>query len=189
MTTEPRMSSQDSGKPDAARDWFVSIAFLLTSFLVMSWSVGELRSANRSLTDSSASLRACRKLGFEISQLTSQPRMASFDVESPQQMIQHVTDSISRAEIPRSALVSVLPSEALRIGSSDYQQRQTQLQLRGVSLPLLAEFYNALEIENGLYLRDIILTEGTDNSIASNGSEIWDARLILTQLIYSPTSR
>lgn len=78
--------------------------------------------------------------------------------------------------------------DSVRLGNTDYKQRQTQVRIDGIELGRLSGFQSALNEREGLYLRDLILTpgEGTNASIAT---EVWDARLTLTQLIYSPTSQ
>ena len=161
----------------------------LLAFLGMIWSLSQVRLAGRSLVEYQTGLQECQRMKTEIAQLSTQPRLASLAVDSPEKTIDRVTQSIFKASIDENALISVVPSEAVRIGSTDYQQRETELEFRKLTLLQLASFYNALQNEEGLYLSDLILSAEDASTSASSRTENWDMRLTLTQLIYSPTSQ
>lgn len=165
------------------------ILFFISAVAALVWSMSQMRAASRQMSESQEHRDECRYMDREISRLGSHPTIASLEIESPQAVIERVSQAMLQANIPPSSLISISPSEASRIAATNYQQRQTQLVLRGISLPLVASFFNALQSSVGLYLRDIDLTVASDDRNASNGVENWDVRLTLTQLIYSPTSR
>jgi len=161
------------------------------SLIVLLWAASSLIAASHALQSSRSEIEECRNIADDIRRLRSQPRIASQQIESPQRMLQRISASIGVASIPPQALLSVSPTEPIRIGSTHYRQRATQLILDGVTLRMLAEFSSSLEKGgNGLYLRDLILTRSDSDGVnASKDEETWDARLTLTQLIYSPTSQ
>lgn len=158
------------------------------SVLAVCYAYLEYRAATRNCAQAQQDLAESRGLGQKISQLTDERPVASLNLDTSQELTRQITNSIQEAQIPSAALVSILPEEALRLDQSDYRTRRTQVQLRDIPLGLLASFQDALNARNGLYLEDLVLTPA-ERAIASNGTELWDARLTLTQLIYSPTSR
>lgn len=173
---------------------FVWPAFFCVAAITAVYSLQELSSANREYAASLGELEECELLTNEISRLSNNPRLASLDVDSPQQVIGRVSTAMQVADIPSSSLASVAPSAPTRVGSTQYQQRLTQLSFQNVSLAKLATFVIEVTKSNdGSYVRDIVLTNASRNSTgtddASNPTERWEARLILTQLIYSPTSQ
>ena len=169
-------------------------AFLCVSALTAAYSLQGLLSANREYEASRLELEECELLSDQIVRLSNNPRLASLDIDSPQQVIDQISNAMQVADIPSSSLNSVVPIAPTRIGSTQYQQRLTQLAFQNVSLAKLVIFVSEVTQSNdGSYVRDIILTTANRNAPeiedASYASERWEARLILTQLIYSPTSQ
>ncbi|MEM7475740.1 MAG: hypothetical protein AAF483_12175 [Planctomycetota bacterium] len=168
--------------------WWLSAALLLTSLVVFLWCLSEYRAARRNLSVAAENLEECQDLGAKIAAWNTRPLVASLDATSSQELTQQITACVRQANIPARALKSISPMDSVRLGNTDYKQRQTQVRIDGIELGRLSGFQSALNEREGLYLRDLILTpgEGTNASIAT---EVWDARLTLTQLIYSPTSQ
>lgn len=173
---------------------YVWPALLLVAAITAIFCFQDLSAANRDYAASQAELEECEFLTEQILRLSNRPRLASLNVDSPQQVIGRVSEAMRFAVIPSSSLVSVAPSAPTRIGATQYQQRLTQLAFQNVSLAKLASFVTEVTKSNdGSYVRDIILSGPSRGSAAvadaSNPTERWEVRLILTQLIYSPTSQ
>ena len=178
--------------------WYLPGLLLIASLLVLWLACGDWQASSRGLQAAQQNLAECQQMARKLSLLASSPRIATLELDSPQELIERVTDSLARAGVPESALVSVTPAAAVRVSQSNYQQRETELQVRDVSLAMLASFHDALGQGHGLYLRDLRLQPAVRSAVAtgaaagaanaSNVAENWDARLTLTQLIYSPKS-
>ena len=167
------------------------IGLLLVSAIVLAVMFGEWMRASREFDSASKDLQRCHVLVTEISALKVRPRVASLEVESPEQTIGPVVEAQKKSQLAPQSLVSVSPSAPTRLEKTEYQVRTTELMLEQVSLDQVHRFACVLgQNEDGMVVRELSLTpETASNSNASNASERWNARLILTQLIYSPTSK
>lgn len=166
-------------------------ALVVASALLAMVAVGELTAANAEYAGAQGDLAECARMVGDIERLNRQPRVASLDVESPQQTIERVAEAQRLAALPADSLLSVSPAAPIRREATDFQQRNTELVLQNVELEKLANFVSVLEDnDDGLFLRDVALTPSISTAAdASKSSEQWSARLTLTQLIYSPKSR
>lgn len=167
---------------------WLSILLVALSVILLGWSFTEYRSAKRSYEQAEEDLQESQQLGSRIAQWITKPTMASLSTQTSLEHTRQITESMRQAKIPTDSILSISPMDATRVGQSDYQQRQTQVVLKGISLSVLAMLQTALDHRSGLYLEDLVLTPSSQ-PIAGNGSESWDVRLTLTQLIYSPTSQ
>ncbi len=177
-------------QPRQREVWLIG-GMALASLALAIVAAGELLSANRQFESTAADLQNCERMVGEMQTLKNRPRIASLDIESPQQTIDRVLAAQQLSTIATDSLVSVSPTAPMRLGNTDYQQRLTELVFSSVPLDKLASFTRAIdENEDGLLVSQLTLTPTPNASInASNPAETWGARLTLTQLIYSPTSR
>ncbi len=168
---------------------------LLVSGLVAAAMVGEWLTANRQFQAAIEDLEQCHNLVRDIASLRNRPRVASLEVESPQQIIDRVAEAQAHSQLASESLVSVSPTAPTQLGNTEYQVRSTELVLQHLGLDQLVRFASALGIkEEGLVVRELTLTPDQSppseaSNAHSNSTERWNARLILTQLIYSPTSK
>ncbi len=159
----------------------LSLLFLTHCFGVYSASVTHWNSQRLELVEA-------QKLVAEIGSANSKPRIASTETEASEVTMRRISDSVASSGVDSDSLVSVLPYEPTRLGNSDYQQRQTEIKLQAITLPLLVRFATSLENSSaGLVVRDIAMSSSRMRSPSAR--ELWDVTLILTQMIYSPTSR
>ncbi len=164
---------------------------LAVSAIVLLTTANEWLKVNREFVSASQDLGQCQQLVREIAGLRHRPRVASLESESPQQTIGRVIEAQGQCQIAPQSLVAVSPTAPTRLGNTEYQVRTTELVLQQVALDQLHRFASALgRNDDGQVVRELSLTpEPARNAIASNGLELWNTRLILTQLIYSPTSK
>jgi hypothetical protein len=160
------------------------------SLSVLGFSLSHWLTAHRELNAAADDLELCQRLTLDIHALRNQPRIASLEVESPQQTIERVTSAQIQSQLASDSLASVAPALPTRFGTTAYQTRNTELVLQRVSLAQLHQFAAAMnDNDQGLVVRELSMTpEQTGGSDASNSLEWWNVRLVLTQLIYSPTS-
>jgi type II secretory pathway component PulM len=143
--------------------------------------------ASRRIQTAQTELAQATKMTSEIERLNNAPRIASLEMESPDEISQRITAALKQLKSSATSLQSVDPQPPRRIANSEYQIRATEVELGQVKLNDLARFITALtKGGQGLEVRDIVLSE-TRN--ASKTAETWLARLTLTQVIYSPTRR
>ncbi len=165
-------------------------SFIVVCFLFVTFAFNDWLTAERLLSNATRELSQASQMVQEIAVLKGRPRMASLAMESPQRTIERIAEAQRKWSLPPDSLTSVAPSAPTRIGNSDYQLRLTELQLRDVSLDSLASFASELTAsQEGLLVRELSITPDREpDTIAGIGPELWQVRLVLTQLIYSPKS-
>jgi hypothetical protein len=130
-------------------------------------------------------LAEMERLLEEIDRIRRAPRIASLEVESPDRIAAKVSFAANNAELPALCIQSVEPQLPVRLDQSDYQLRATAIVLQNASLAQIAKFAIGLEDrDSGSVVRDLTLRRSTITS----AQEHWDARLTLTQMIFSPIS-
>ncbi len=176
-----------SGGQASMRGRYLNGGLVAASLIAAAFAVSVWRTSAREYELAAQDLPQCAHMIREMHALANQPRIASLALESPQEILERVAEAQAAADMPPESLISVAPSVPTRIASSDYQQRSTSLVLQSLPLAKLATFIRALDAnQDGMLVRDLSLTPAdTDASVAT---ELWNARLTLTQLIYSPKS-
>ena len=143
----------------------------------------------------------------ELERLTGQAPVVAAVEASPGEIAERIAAARREIGLPEAVLREVQPSPAVRIGTSDYLQRSTRLDLRGVTLAELAAFVAAVEDESASLVasavhlttprRRVVAAAEPAGPSASNGggpaiaadspdAERWNAELTLTQTIVSP---
>lgn len=175
----------DSQRP--FRGW-LDLLLLASVLLVFVFAIQAYLSARRNVGRTTAELREASRMLAEIHDLQTTPPTAAIHVDADELIIASISAALVAAEIPTDSLQSVSPEQPTRIAASNYQQRITRFELRSVKMLGIAHLAEYLERDSdGLLVRDLVLTPH-ENANASTVGERWDARLTLTQLIYSPTS-
>ena len=120
--------------------------------------------------------------------------------QSPADIARRIESALSEADLGPGALVRQTPGALRRIGRTDYRRRRTEITLAGVTLEQTVRFCDALGDDptgggrvTGLRLKVPEDDRGEDYRRVGNdrrrvGPERWDAELILTRVVYSPTS-
>jgi hypothetical protein len=172
------------------RQAILGISLLCLSMIVLGFSLSHWVTINREWISAADDLELCQRLTRDIHGLQNQPRIASLEVESPQQTIERVTAAQVQSQLASDSLASVSPALPTRFGTTAYQTRNTELILQHVTLAQLHQFAAAMnDNDQGLVVRELSMTPApTERADASNSVERWNVRLVLTQLIYSPTS-
>jgi hypothetical protein len=129
----------------------------------------------------------CFQLVRDLQGFRNAPRIASLEVEPPDRIAARVTAAASDAQLSPASILTVDPQSPVRVGRTDYQIRATQIVLQNASLAQVAVFVSGLEeVSEGMIVRDLSLNRSTTQ--AENGIELWNVRLTLTQMIFSPIS-
>jgi hypothetical protein len=152
-------------------------------------SVTGSRSAAIRLTQASQDLNeVSAKLG-EIQRLQHAPRIAALELESPAEIANRIANALESAGLSESNLMKEQPSAPQRVQRTDFQIRSTVIDLAPATLPQILRFCEALrDPETGTMVRDITLSP-PPNEGNGESEERWEAQLVLTQMIFSPTSR
>ena len=167
--------------------------YLAAAFAVLAiyaaLSVGQARSAADRLDEARDGLAEVTAKLRELQRLRDSPKVAALRLESPAEITGRIARAGEVAGLPQSALLKVGPQEPRRLQRSDFKVRATEIDLAAHDLPTIIAFCDALRDEStGTRVRDLTLTApGTDAAGANR--ELWEAQLVLTQIIYSPTSR
>ncbi|MEM6979624.1 MAG: hypothetical protein AAF539_08125 [Planctomycetota bacterium] len=173
--------------------WLTITVLIVAVFLVLVFSAGRWSRASRASQNALQDLRDVRQLTDEIKRIGDQPRIASLDIEPPDRITRRVQAAAAEADIADDSILRVDPQSVIRIGQTRYQIRPTLIVIDDVSLSEITHFAKALADEkNGMTVRDLTITSrapvrGRTQAVNAAG-ERWDARLTLTQMIYSPIS-
>ena len=169
------------------RNRFTAMVMLLGTVALLTASVSFYRSARAAAQYAVNGYAECQRLVDDIDGFRTAPRIASLDVEPPDRIAARVTSAASDSQLSPISIVSVDPQTPVRLGRTDYQIRATQIALQNASLRQIAGFVTGLEdASSGMVVRDLSLSRS--NSQGENGSELWNVRLTLTQMIFSPIS-
>ncbi|MEM8734782.1 MAG: hypothetical protein AAGG44_11195 [Planctomycetota bacterium] len=187
-----RTGETDSSDVREAGSWIYWV-LVAASFIVLGSALFQYQERRRTLSEAQANLAECKKVVREIAQLKTRPRLAASNLGSSQDTSQRIASAMEAAGIRSNSLQSMSPSPVARIGLSDYRERITRLEFRGVMLSKLVAFEGQLKDGSGLTVSEFAIyapnrAELQKLDLASKGSEFWNARLTLTELIYSPTS-
>lgn len=173
-----------------------TLVLLMIVLLIVAvfWSWGRYRRTGEAAGVATGEAVAVKRMCDEMSALQNRPRVASLEVDSPDQIADRVRQAIVEAEIESRRLVSIDPQLPSRLPRSDYQIRATSIVLNGLTLPQTAAFMKAMtDSSQGMVFRDINL-EAAGVGMSGNftgdlsAEEAWNVRLILTQMIFSPIS-
>ncbi len=164
-----------------------AIALTTLALAMIIASVSYYRTAKNAATHAIDAHAQCLKLVRDIEGFRSAPRIASLEFEPPDRIAARVTKAAGDSQVSPASIVSVDPQAAVRIGRTEYQQRATQIALQNASLEKIAGFVTGLEeLSEGMAVRDLSLNRSP--SEGDNGEELWNVRLTLTQMIFSPIS-
>jgi hypothetical protein len=151
----------------------------------VSWSF--YRSAHESADNASESYAEAVRISNELKQFRTAPRVASLEVEPPDRIAARVSSAAKEANLSPYSILSVDPQLPVRLNRTAYQIRATQVVLQNISLAQIAGFASGLEdASSGMIVRDLALNRSVTAS--ENDSELWNVRLTLTQMIFSPIS-
>jgi hypothetical protein len=126
---------------------------------------------------------------WEIKQFQHAPKVAALQLESPAEITNRIDDAMQAAGLSESSLMKEDPSDPQRIQRTDFEIRSTVIDLAPSTLPEILRFCEALrDPETGTMVRDISLSTPRSEE-DSEEEERWETQLVLTQMIFSPTSR
>ncbi len=169
------------------RQRFSAVVLLFGAISLVVASISVYRSAKTAARISVDGYTECQRLIQDIDGFRRAPRVASLEVEPPDRIAARVTAAAADAELSPASILSVDPQIPARIGRTDYQLRATQIVLQNASLEQIASFVTGLEeVAEGLVVRDLSLNRSLSQGV--NGAELWNVRLTLTQMIFSPIS-
>ena len=167
--------------------WLIAFALGMLGVYAL-LSIRDARSAYQRLEQTRDDFAEIRQKLGQIEQLKQAPRVAALDLETPDEIVNRVAAAIQSAGLPQSALSDQTSSEPQRVQRSDFKLRSITIKLAPATLLQIIRFCDALRDEDtGTIVRDLTLTE-PGSSASRGGQEKWEAELILTQMIFSPTS-
>jgi hypothetical protein len=162
-----------------------AMLFVALAAILAAWN--HYRSSRDLARDAVVNLAECERLTQELDRFRDAPRIASLEVEPPDRIAARVTSAAAGAMLSPLSIYSVDPQTPSRIARSAYQIRATQIVLQNATLRQIASFVSGLEdSDSGMIVRDLSLSGS--KTVSDDDSELWNARLTLTQMIYSPIS-
>ncbi len=163
------------------------IIFIAASIFCLTSCWNYYRASAASANQAADGLLECQRLLEELNRNRNAPRIASLAVESPDRIADRIASAAQNADLPAYAILSIDPQAPARLGRSAYQVRATQIVLQDAQLWQVAGFVQGLEEpQSGMLVRDLAINRGRSEGAA--GQELWNVRLTLTQMIFSPIS-
>jgi hypothetical protein len=155
--------------------------------LIAGWSYSVMSSARAEAINANNDLAECRALVDSIEKLNDQPRLVALEASSQTSVSQQVEETVIGVGLRVEALLSVQPRAAERIGTTEYVNQTTRIQVEAVTLRQILQLASDLEAKTaGFRVRDLVLTS---NENSSARKELWNAEAVLTQTVFSPTTR
>lgn len=173
--------------PLARQRTLIALALIVLGVYAL-LSVRDARSAYQRLEQARGDFDEISQKISQIDQLKQAPRVAALDLETPDEIVNRVAAALQTAGLPQSALTDQTSSDPQRVQQSEFKLRSITIKLQPATLLQIIRFCDALRDEDtGTTVRDLTLTE-PKSSANRAGQEKWEAELILTQMIFSPTS-
>jgi hypothetical protein len=163
------------------------VALFVTGMIltVISWSF--YRNAHASANIAAEVYAESLRLSNDLERFRNSPRIASLEVEPPDRIAARVSSAAKEANLSPLSILSVDPQLPVRVNRTAYQIRATQVVLQNTTLAQIAGFVAGLEdASSGMIVRDLSMNRST--VVGENDSELWNVRLTLTQMIFSPIS-
>ena len=156
---------------------------------MLTFSYWDMRVSAMRLNESLLKEQDCSTLIEDIHHLRNRPGFAALTVDAPRTITTRAEQAGQRANLSASSLVRIEPQPAARLGDSPYRLRPTRLELRQVTLEQVIRFAHAMvDDSQGTTLRDLRLTNSSSEPSAARADD-WKVEVVLTQLIFAPTSR
>jgi len=125
----------------------------------------------------------------EMERFRRQPKFAATAVLSDQELSALVVRARESAGIAETAIDVIDPQPLSVIGKSPYSRRPVAIDLRGLNLRQAAAFVDGLtDADRGVWVSQLRFSPVRQQSSADE-TELWNVELVLTQLVFSPTSR
>lgn len=161
------------------------LAAVLTVALIgmAGWSFGQLRSGRAAAETAARSLSDCEAIASQIRSLTERPAAAAAAELQVSLLTKGIERAAQSARLSPQSLVRISPQPLRRLADTAYQEKPTQLELRGLSLQQLMAFIHILSTD-GSGLRVSALRVAAPRG--QEESELWDAQATLTYLVYAP---
>ena len=122
-----------------------------------------------------------------INALQSAPRVAALGLETADEFVNRIAAALQAAGLPQSSLNDQSSSKPVRVQRSDFKLRKVTIKLKPATLNQIITFCDELrDEETGTVIRDLTLTVPKNDT--GGDAEKWESELILTQMIFSPTS-
>jgi len=149
------LAAKSKLKTGAARPrTFVYWLLLAVSVLFLATALQQYFGSRASLEKEGQSLAECRSIAEQLNRLATRPKLASVDSSATQSGANQINAAIQKAGIDSIRLRSVRPSPTLRIGASDYQQRETSVSLANASRTQIVLFDEGVTVGLGMTSTD-----------------------------------
>ncbi|MEM1224458.1 MAG: hypothetical protein AAGJ40_02110 [Planctomycetota bacterium] len=142
--------------------------------------------------------RLVAQMAQDIRVASQRPAIASLQIEPPDRISLRVEAAMQAAKLPPRHLISIEPQTPTRIRRTPYRIRPTMIVLVDVTIADVVRFSQSLDDnQQGMTVRDLSVSSSSarfssspeSRQLAANASgERWEARMTLTQMIYSPIS-
>ena len=163
---------------------FLMTALAITAVYLCGESQSARWAADEALRQSNESGEYARK----IIELREKPELITAEFRSSLQIAQFIKAAMTIAEIPDEQLIRIEPRGTQRISKTPYLAQPFHLELQKVTMPQLVRFLHHLSVHDQLETSDLRLHVSRETFVGrgEEGSELWNAELVLTNVLFSP---
>jgi hypothetical protein len=158
---------------------------LIGLFILALFLYGELRRLRRAAQEAADNAQRCQELAQRVIELKKKPELISGSMSSTAQIAQSVESAMIQAEISAEKLVRIEPRSGKRFEKTPFLEQPSHLEFREITLEQLIRFLHTLSTQNRLETMDLRI-HASRSAAAESGPEIWNAELVLTNIIYFP---
>lgn len=145
------------------------------------------RSARTEVDAAYESLAECRALVDAIRELNQRPRVVALQASSQTSLSAQVEAAVEAVGLDTAQLKLIEHLPQQRISETQYVNQATRIEVEQATLRQILLLVEKLEAEGaGFRLRDLVLTPRQSSRPAR---ELWDVDAVLTQTVFSPTTR
>ena len=146
-----------------------------------------LNSAKVAAVQAADDLRICEQLANQIAEVSATPKKALEEQRSIDDLSSRIEQAAKASELAAGTVARILPQADRRIADTAYVAQPTRVECRNIGLKDLVFFIGELlSSDKAFHATTIRLS--LPQVASSTESEAWNAELVLTHVLYSPTS-
>lgn len=169
--------------------WRGYALLVLAAAIPLSVAYEEQQTAALRAAESRAQFEVCQRHAADIERFRRQPKFAATAVLTDHELSALVARARAAAGIAETAIDLIDPQPLNVIGRSPYSRRPVAIDLRALNLRQVATLVDGLsDVEHGLWVSQLRLSPVRQQAAVAD-VELWNIKLVLTQLVFSPTSR
>ncbi|MCA9201047.1 MAG: hypothetical protein KDA87_26085 [Planctomycetales bacterium] len=141
----------------------------------------------RQLSDTSRNLATCENLCRRIESLRNSATNAALEQQNKDELTTKIEAGVLNAGISADCLTRINPQSGRRVGKTAYLEEVTEIELQHVTLEqLITLALSVVNDDSAMFVSSLRLS--APRIAIETTSDVWDAEVGLTRLVFSPQS-